>query len=263
MMAENNKILQWGNHGPILVFLHYFGGSAQSWRWVVEKLSDDYRCIAITLPGFDGEPAMKVPSIQGFAEYVQKQITSLGLKTYTLIGHSMGGKIALQIAANACKETIQQLILVAPSPPTTEPTTETEKESMLHHTDPQVAEKLIKGAIRKPLTEDQYVLVLKTQLITDPATWRWWILKGMNHSIADNIKSLELPITVLASKDDPVITSDVIKQRVVPFLNQPKLITTSGVGHLSPLEEPGWIAEQIQNLVTIGGKRSSGLRVGI
>ncbi len=54
MMAENNKILQWGNHGPILVFLHYFGGSAQSWRWVVEKLSDDYRCIAITLPGFGG-----------------------------------------------------------------------------------------------------------------------------------------------------------------------------------------------------------------
>lgn len=248
-MAENNKIIQWGNHGQTLVFIHYFGGSAQSWCWVAEKLSDDYRCIAITLPGFGGEPAMEAPSIQGFAEYVQKQIASVGVKTYTLIGHSMGGKIALQIAANASKESIQQLILVAPSPPTTEPTPEKEKERMLHHTDPQVAEKLIEDAIRKPLTNDQYALALKTQLITDPATWKWWILEGMNHSISDNIKSLKLPITVLASKDDPVITPDVIKQRVMPFLNQAKLITTRDIGHLSPFEAPDWIEDQIRNIV--------------
>lgn len=257
-MAENNKIIQWGNHGPILVFLHYFGGSAQSWRWVAEKLSDDYRCIAITLPGFGGEPAMEALTIQGFAEYVQKQIISLGIKAYILIGHSMGGKIAMQMAANASKETIQQLILVAPSPPTTEPTPEKEKERMLHHTDPHEAEKLIAGAIRKPLTEGQHALALNTQLITDPATWKWWILEGMNHSIADNIKSLGLPIAVLASKDDPVITSDVIKQRVVPFLNHAKLITTVGIGHLSPFEAPGWIAEQIRNIVTIGEKVPQG-----
>ncbi len=29
-MAENNKIIKWEDHGPVLVFLHYFGGSAQS-----------------------------------------------------------------------------------------------------------------------------------------------------------------------------------------------------------------------------------------
>ncbi len=115
---------------------------------------------------------MEAPSIQGFAEYVQEQIISLGIKTYTLIGHSMGGKIALQMAANAPKDSIQTLILVAPSPPTTEPTPEKEKERMLHHCDPQEAEKLIEDSIRKPLTEDQHALALKTQLITDRATWR-------------------------------------------------------------------------------------------
>lgn len=250
-MSENNKIINWGDHGPILVFLHYFGGSAQSWRWVAEKLSDDYRCIAINFPGFGGEPPMKSPSIQGFADYVRKLLESLGIKTYTLTGHSMGGKIALQMAADDSEKSIQQLILVAPSPPTTEPTPEKEKERMLHHCEPKNAEKLIQGAIKTPLTEDQFALALKTQLITDAATWKWWILKGMNHSIADNIKSLELPVTVLASKDDPVITPDVIKQRVMPFLNHAKLLTTEGVGHLSPLEASGWIAEQIRNAVPI------------
>ena len=126
-MSENNKIMKWGNDGSVLVLLHYFGGSAQSWFWVAEKLSDDYRCIAINFPGFGGEPPMKSPSIQGFADYVRKLLVSLGIKTYTLIGHSMGGKIALQMAAGDSGKSIQQLILVAPSPPTTEPTPKKKK----------------------------------------------------------------------------------------------------------------------------------------
>ena len=80
----------------------------------------------------------------------------------------------------------------------------------------------------------------------------------MNYSIANNIKSLELPITVLASQDDPVITSELVKQRVMPFLNQAKLITTKGVGHLSPFEAPGWIAEQIRNIVAVEEKVPDG-----
>lgn len=253
-MNENNKIMKWGDHGSVLVFLHYFGGSAQSWFWVAEKLSDDYRCIAINFPGFGGEPPMESPSIQDFADYVRKLLVSLGIKTYTLMGHSMGGKIALQMATDDSEKSIDQLILIAPSPPTTEPTPEKEKERMLHHCEPKKAEKLIHDAIKTPLTKEQFALALKTQLITDDATWKWWILKGMNHSIADHIKSLELPVTVLASKDDPVITPDVIKKRVMPFLNHAKLLTTEGVGHLSPLEAPVWIAEQIRNVVPIKNK---------
>lgn len=231
----------------VLVFLHYFGGSAASWDWVVEKLSEGYRCIAITLPGFGSSPAMEKPSIQGFAEFVQRELDSKGIKKYSLAGHSMGGKIAMQIVANAPKNTIRQLILVAPSPPTTENTPEKEKERMLHHTEQGNAEKLIKGAVKKTLTDNQFRVVLKTQLSTDPATWRWWILEGMKHSIANDLHDLDMPVTVLASNDDPVMTPDVIKEQVMPYLNNAKLITTKGIGHLSPLEAPEWIAKQIRN----------------
>ena len=67
----------------IIVFLHYFGGSAASWDWVIKKLSKDYRCIAITLPGFGSSPAMKKPSIQAFAEFVQRDLDSRGIKKYS------------------------------------------------------------------------------------------------------------------------------------------------------------------------------------
>lgn len=246
---ENNRVIQWGDQGKVLVFLHYFGGSARSWQWVAEKLSGDYRCIAINFPGFGGAPALETPSIQGFAKYVQQELDRLGVKTYTLIGHSMGGKIALQVAANAAAGAVQQLILVAPSPPTTEPMPTKEKERMLHHPNRQEAEITVENAVKHTLTEDQHTLAVETQLIADPKTWRWWLLEGMEHSIADNIKLLHVPITVLASEDDPVITPDVIKERVMSVLDQAKLVNTRHVGHLSPLEVPDWIAAQIRKVV--------------
>lgn len=104
--------------GDVLVFLHYFGGSAQSWQWVAEKLSDNYRCVALNLPGFGGTPPLEKPSTQGFADFVRSALSKLKIGRCALIGHSMGCKIALQVAADAAPETIQQLILVAPSPPT-------------------------------------------------------------------------------------------------------------------------------------------------
>jgi sigma-B regulation protein RsbQ len=251
-MAETKIVKQWGNEGEALVFLHYFGGSAQSWRWVAEQLSNEYRCIAINLPGFGGAPPMEEPSIQGFADYVQKELHSLGIKVYTLIGHSMGGKIAMQVAAGASKKSVRHLVLVAPSPPTTEPMPAKEKERTLNHPNRKEAEKSVENATKQNLTDEQHSLAVETQLIADHATWRWWLLEGMEHSIADRVTSLGMPITVLASKDDPVITSDVIKERVMQVLDQAELVTTQQVGHLSPMEAPDWIAAQIRKAIGAG-----------
>jgi pimeloyl-ACP methyl ester carboxylesterase len=251
-MAHNEAVKQWGNQGETLVFLHYFGGSAQSWRWVAEKLSPDYRCVAINLPGFGGTTAMNTPTIKAFSDFVQQELKTLGLASYSLIGHSMGGKIAMQIAADAPKGAVQHLILIAPSPPTTEPMPEKEKERMLHHPDRSEAEKTVDHAVKRTLSEERYQLAVETQLIIDPETWRWWLEKGMDHSISDHVASLELPITVLASKDDPVMTPDVIEERVIQVLRSAELINTQQIGHLIPLENPEWIATQIRNTLEAG-----------
>lgn len=248
-MKKNRNVLQWGSQGETLVFLHYFGGAAQSWQWVAEKLAQEYRCIAINLPGFGGAPALEEISIAGFAEYVQQEIDQLKLNSYTLVGHSMGGKIALQVAANAAKGTVRQLILLAPSPPTTEPMPTEERERMLRHPDRQEAITSVMNAIRRDLPAAQQQLAVETQLIVHEAAWQWWLLEGMDYSIADRVQSLEIPLTVLASEDDPVITADVIQERVLAVLEQATLITTTDVGHLLPLEAPDWAARQIRNIV--------------
>lgn len=249
-MAGANTVLEWGSKGDILVFLHYFGGSARSWQWVTEKLSNTYRCAALNFPGFGNTPALHPPSIKGFADFVREELEKLELESYSLIAHSMGCKIALQAAADAPEGVVRQLILVAPSPPTIEPMPEKDKKRMLHHPDRQEAETNIAHAIKQPLTKEQYDLAIETQLSTDPATWRWWLIEGMAHSIAENLMDVQIPITVLASEDDPVIPARVIQEQVMTVLKHAKLVMTKKVGHLSPLEAPDWVAAQIRTIVS-------------
>ena len=251
-MDNTNNQQQWGKEGAVLVFLHYFGGAASSWQWVGDRLSSDYHCVALNLPGFGGVPALPQPSISTLARSVRKELERLKIDRSTLIGHSMGGKIALQVAADAPEGSIEQVILVAPSPPTVERMPDKEKERMLRHPDRGEAEKTVEKVTLKPLTEEQQTRAVETQLIIDPPTWRWWIQEGMDHSIAKQAAQLDLPITVLASEDDPAITYDMIKNEVMPVLNQATLVTTQQVGHLSPMEVPDWVAGQIRRIVSNG-----------
>ena len=249
-MSVETEILptiEWGRGEQTLVFLHYFGGAADSWRWVVERMPD-YRCITLNLPGFGGTKAPRQPSLRYYGDAVSKTLAGLELGEYTLIGHSMGGKIALQVAL-IDDHPPQRLVLIAPSPPTTEPMPDEEKERLLNnHPDEDNAKTTVKNATRQPLSDEQYSLAIKTHMIVDDRAWRWWLLEGMNQSIAAGMSQLNLPVTVLASQDDPVIPYGTIQSDVIDIIPNASLIATGGIGHLIPLEAADWVTAQLRRV---------------
>ena len=245
---EAYPFVEWGSGDKTLVFLHYFGGAALSWQWVAQQLTD-FHCIAFNIPGFGGTPAPQKPTLQQYAEIISQTLADLKLKNYSLIGHSMGGKLALQVAIN-CDYPPQKIILIAPSPPTQEPMPEEEKQRLLnHHPSAENATTTIKNATQRPLNKEQYAVAIQTHQSVEDAAWRWWLLEGMNHSIADQIVKLHIPITVLASKDDPVISYSLIQSDVIGLLPNAKLITIENVGHLIPLEAADWTATQLRQII--------------
>ncbi|MGB3615147.1 MAG: alpha/beta fold hydrolase, partial [Elainellaceae cyanobacterium] len=184
--------IEWGSGDNTIEFLHYFSGAAESWHWVAERLTD-YRCIAINLPGFGNAPALEEPSLIHYADAVSSELSRLDVRDYVLVGHSMGGKIALQLAATSdapsgpatpyCPP--QQVVLVAPSPPTQEPMPDDEKQRMLNnHPSEENAETTLSNATQRQLSDEQHTLAVKTHIIVDDSAWRWWLLEGMDHSIA-------------------------------------------------------------------------------
>lgn len=240
-----------GGEKQVLVFLHYFGGSAKSWAEVTNLVSENYHCIALNLPGFGGNEKLKNISIESMANYVIDFIEGLHLKNIVLIGHSMGGKIAMQVAVNdVSKKAISRLILLAPSPPTFEAMPENEQLRMLKHPDREQSVTTVKNSTLLPLSNANLELGIETQLIADDETWNWWIKKGIHNSIATKVKNLILPITVIASKNDPAVTFKMTMDQTIPNLPQhTKLIETNNIGHLYPLENAEWLADVLKNIL--------------
>jgi pimeloyl-ACP methyl ester carboxylesterase len=85
---------------PTLIFLHYWGGSAQTWRAVTSRLSGHFRCVAYDQRGWGTSDAPADGySIGNLADDATLLIRALKVDRYLLIGHSMGGKVVQLLAS--------------------------------------------------------------------------------------------------------------------------------------------------------------------
>ena len=97
---ELNVLLAGGGPGAPLVFLHGLGGSQSTWQVVLGELVDGHRIAAIDLPGHGASDRRQEAdySIAGLAADIAEVIARLKLEHPILIGHSLGGAVAMQIA---------------------------------------------------------------------------------------------------------------------------------------------------------------------
>lgn len=87
---------QGNKDGPVLVMVHGFSASTDTWQPWVERLGFDYRIISLDLPGhgLTRAPEGYSPSIERFGDHVNTITERLGVGKFTLIGNSMGGNTA-------------------------------------------------------------------------------------------------------------------------------------------------------------------------
>jgi len=86
-------------HGPAVIFIPGLYCSGDVWKETVDHLKDRYTCYSLTLPGFAGQaPAVMSDSLlTGFAEAIISLIRTEGLQRPILVGHSLGGWLALRV----------------------------------------------------------------------------------------------------------------------------------------------------------------------
>ena len=103
------------NANPSLVFLHGLAGSLTTWTNLMPAFADRYRVAAIDLPGHGGsdktDPAATDYSLTALASAVGEAIASAGLAPAVLIGHSLGGAVAIQIGLDRPK-LVRGLVLI-------------------------------------------------------------------------------------------------------------------------------------------------------
>ncbi|HEY0835864.1 MAG TPA: alpha/beta fold hydrolase, partial [Azospirillum sp.] len=109
------SVLSLGQGGVPVLLLHGFAGDLLTWQFNFTVLAAHRRAVAIDLPGH-GESTPDVGSgrVEEFAPWIERLLDALRLPLVHVVGHSMGGYVALCLARRA-PERVASLSLVAPA----------------------------------------------------------------------------------------------------------------------------------------------------
>ncbi|OJZ83163.1 hypothetical protein ASPFODRAFT_49812 [Aspergillus luchuensis CBS 106.47] len=266
---------------PLLLFLHYWGGSSSTWHKQTSltspyTLSNAYNTVAIDLRGWGQStgPAesSKDYSITPMASDVAlvlshlQSTTSLIDNGVILIGHSMGAKVTLATLSklsDSLLSLIKGLVLVAPAPPTPLilPSEMSEQQRKAYDNEASVrwtVENVLSSA--QKISSDDMNMVIKDSLTGSILARDGWILHGMQENITSALDEVstrllgrKVRVSVLAGAEDIVENKDQVEKEVVGALAQRgfevHFEVLEGVKHLIPLENPDGVARAIRSVV--------------
>jgi pimeloyl-ACP methyl ester carboxylesterase len=99
--------------GPPLVFIHGLSGSWPNWLEQLPVFAQERRVVAMDLPGFGHSPMPSTDiSISAYARLLDRLFDELGLDAAAVVGNSMGGFIAAELAI-AFPQRVERLVLVS------------------------------------------------------------------------------------------------------------------------------------------------------
>ena len=98
-------------HGPAVILLHGLASSMYTWADVIPALAKDHDVVAVDLPGFGGSDIPDDLSPSVYPDTVLALMDRLGISRASLIGNSLGGAVAVVLAARH-PERVRRLVLI-------------------------------------------------------------------------------------------------------------------------------------------------------
>lgn len=254
------NLLEAGDGDETIVLLHGFGGDLAGWGLVQSELARRHRTLALDLPGHGGSgPAIGGTTPEGFAGTVAEVVRDLGVERFHLVGHSLGGAVAIA-CAGAHPQRVASLTLLAPAG-----LGEEIEAAFLHgflaarrrkdlrpvferlFADPAlVTREMLETAIRAKRMDGASETLERLAACFFPEG------RQAPLGLRDTLESLAMPWRVIWGRDD----------RIVPVSQAEGLAAVSildGVGHMPQIERPSEVVRLVEETLARGAaRRTSG-----
>lgn len=101
--------------GPVVVLVHGFSFSLETWDQWAADLATDYRVVRMDLPGhaLTGPDPQARYSVDQTVDFVEQLMQSLGIEQASLVGNSLGGLVSWKLAARR-PDLVSKLVLLSP-----------------------------------------------------------------------------------------------------------------------------------------------------
>ncbi len=244
---------RWGaeSDAPAILLLHYFGGSSREWDIIAPLLAErGHFCAALDARGHGDSDAAERYTVGDMAKDSLAAADESRFHSHPngwiLVGHSMGGKTALDLAASA-PPGLRGLILIAPSPPTPQPVSDDERRQEIDsYGDAAASEKSAIQIAVVPLPEAALTVFVEDNLRTNKGAWIAWMENGTREDISEVTARIQLPTLLITGGKDPVIPQEVYEHEVAERLpRRPERMVIPEGGHLITMTHPELIARKI------------------
>lgn len=222
---------------------------------MIDELGPEFECIAIDLPGFGQARDASDWSVAGMAQHVRAAITARGAARWLLVGHSMGGKIASVVAAQALAGEpglfgLAGIVLLAASPPSPEPMEEDRRRKMISWAahgplDDAAARTFVDANTGCALAPEDDRLVIEDLKRASPQAWVAWLERGSREDWSTHVGTLDIPALVMVGGSDGDLGEDGQRATNMRVYPRAELMVEEGVGHLLPVERPKQVATRI------------------
>lgn len=239
-----------GGQGAPLVYLHAAGGLQEGSPWL-GALARHYTVYAPWHPGWGPSTGLEhLDDVRDLATYYLDLFDALGLRRVALVGHSFGGMVAAEVAAQ-CGAYVDKLVLVAPvglwrdDAPVADIFTMSPRElveaAVADPTGP-LAQQLVQQQVEEP--ERQAALQLeRIQALAAAGKFLWPI---PDKGLKKRLHRITAPTLLLWGEADRLVPPVYAEEFRARLVNAPVQVqVVPGAGHLLPLEQTGTFVQAV------------------
>jgi pimeloyl-ACP methyl ester carboxylesterase len=238
---------QANNAQPPLLLIHGAAASHLVWPACLRRFKAQ-RVLSLDLPGHGRSAQKGVDRIEDYAAAVVAFLEAIGVETALVVGHSMGGAIAQQLALDAA-ERIAGIVLVG-----TGPVLRVNPRILeLARTEPEtVADMIVKWAWSRTASTDKLQGQDREQILATPPEVLYGDYLACDHfDSRGRLAEIQMPTLVIGGSVDKM-TPPALSETLAELIQTSTLVTVTDGGHMMMLEQPtvvctaisNWIAEQ-------------------
>jgi pimeloyl-ACP methyl ester carboxylesterase len=260
LCAQNNaiRVSKSGKGTPIL-FLPGFTTPGSVWKETVSSLKGNYQSHLISYAGFNGIAPIKMPWYETIKKETIDYIKKENLKDVVLIGHSMGGTLAIDIAAEIPSH-IKKLILVdalpcmrdlmMPNVPASQITYESPyNQQMLKQSDEAMAKNANMMAQFMTMTKEKIDTLVKWSIIADRETFVYGYTDLLRIDLRDALANVKAKTLIVgASFPDKTSVTATFEKQYAKLENR-SLVIAPESKHFVMFDQPVWFYEQVNSFL--------------
>ena len=230
--------------GPAVVFLHGIGGDGTSWLPELDAMSGRCRAVAWDMPGYGGSPALPEMAFPALAGALKDLLGGLGVERAHLVGHSIGGMVALEFAARF-PERVASLVLYATSPAFGKPDGDWQRDFLKARLAPldagkrmaELAPSIVGSLVGDSPHEDGMARATAAMGRVPEAAYRAAMRCLVTFDRRDALAELAVPTLVLAGEHDDNAPAAMM-ERMAGKIPGAHFQLIPGAGHLAHFEQP-------------------------